>query len=168
MAKPRYRNTILCFIAFASFALYTATRGNVRWRVHRQYPNAEVSLRAEGNPESTFFGVLCRGIGLRYFSPSETVGVRIAGHPKAVDFTDFRGMLITYLTLEHCVIEDIRPLLTPYRADVSFYACDMSHLPDDQKRFLHYQPEFDRYSIYIPPDGVPQYPGGSGNENFYP
>ena len=170
MPKPRFRKTILCFIAFLCFALYTATRGNVSWRVHRHYPNADVSLRAEGNPESTFAGVLCRGFGMRYFSPSETVGVRISGHPTAIDFTHFRGMLVTYLTLERCVITDIRPLLTMYRPEVSFIACDMSRLPDDQKRFFHYQSEFDRYSIYIPPDGMPQYPGGFGlhSENFYP
>lgn len=168
MSKPRSRKTILWVIAFVCFALYTATRGNVSWRVLRHYPNADVSLRAEGNPESTFAGNLCRELGLRYFSPSETVGIRIGGHPTPIDFTHFKGMLITYLDLERCVITDILPLLTMYRPEVSFIACDMSHLPDEQKRFLHYRPEIDRYSIHIPPDAVPRYPGGSGNENFYP
>jgi hypothetical protein len=170
MPKPRFRKTLLCLIALLCFALYTATRGNVSWRVHRHYPNAEVALRAEGNPKGSFGGVLCRFLGMRYFSPFETVGVRISGHPTAIDFTHFRGMLITYLTFDHCVVTDIRPLLTEYRPQVSFIACDMSQLPDEQTRYLHYQPAFDRYSISIPSGGEPEYPGGYGlgSENFYP
>jgi len=165
MPKRRFRKSLLCFIAFLCIALYTATRGNVRWRVQLHYPNAEVDLRAEGNQESSLVGDLCRSVGIRYFGPSETVGIRICGHPTAIDFTHFRSMLITYLRLEHCVITDIRPLLMTYRPEVSFITCDISSLPDDQKRFLHHQPEFDRYSIYILDGAIPY---SFGNENFYP
>ncbi len=166
--KPRFRKAILCGIAFLCFVLYTTTRSNVSWRVHRHYPTAEVSLRAEGNPDPTFFGIVCRDLGMRYFSPSETVGISITGHPTAIDFTHFRGMTVTYLYLKHCVISDIHPLLTMYRPVVSLIGCDLSHLPEEQKRFLHYQPEFDRYSIFIPEDTTPRYPGGLGLDGFYP
>jgi hypothetical protein len=107
---------------------------------------------------------------MRYFSPHETISVHVSSHPTAIDFTHFKGMLITYLTLEHCVVTDIRPLLSMYRPEVSLIGCDLSHLPDNQKRYLSYQPAFDRYSIHIPSDGVPQYPGGVGlhSKNFYP
>jgi hypothetical protein len=79
-------------------------------------------------------------------------------------------MSLSYLTLERCVITDIEPLLTMYRPQVLFSACDMSGVPEDQKPFLYYEPRFDYYSICTPSDGMPQYPGGVGlhSEQFYP
>ena len=96
MPKPRFRKTALCLVALLGIALYTATRGNVIWRVHQHYPNAQIDLRAEGNPESSFGGVFCRAFGMRYFSPFETVGIWITDHPTSIDFKHFRGMLITF------------------------------------------------------------------------
>jgi len=116
------------------------------------------------------FGAVWRAFGFRYFSRSEPVGIRIRSHPTPIDFTDFDGMTISYLTLHNCVLADIRPLLTMYRPEISFDACDLSRLPEDQKRFIYHQPEFDRFYIYCPPDSVPQYPSGVGlhSKGFYP
>jgi hypothetical protein len=170
MTKPRLRKILPCIIALLSLALYSATRGNVRWRVLRYYPHAEIALRSEGNHDPSLDGMFWRALGIHYFSPFEQVSIRISDHPTPIDFTRFNGMSMSYLTLQRCVIADIRPLLTMYRPQVSFTGCDLSGVPDDQKPFLYHEPRYNYYYIYTPPDRMPQYPGGVGlhSESFYP
>ena len=171
MAKLTRSKRLLIAIALICVALlYLNTRGNVRWRVHRHYPGAEVELRSEGTPVSSLDGLLLRSFGFRYLSPFESVGIRVSGSSTPIDFDHFRGMMISYLTIRDSQITDLRPLLTMYRPEVSIFHCDLTQLPSDQKACLHFQPDFDRYSIHIPSTMSPQYPGGIGlhSHSFYP
>ena len=149
---------------------YVNTRGNVRWRVHQHYPQAQVERRSEGTPESSLDGFLLRSLGFRYLSPFEPVGIMITGASEPVDFEHFRGMLITYLTVRNSTINNLRPLLTEYRPEVSIFDCDLTGLPADQRGFLYFHEDFERYSVYTPDDQNPRYPGGVGlhSQSFYP
>ena len=149
---------------------YVNTRGNVRWRVHQHYPQAQVELRSEGAPDPSIDGLILRSFGFRYISPFEQVSITISGASEPIDFSRFRGIIITYLTVRNSTINDLRPLLTEYRPVVSIFHCDLTELPEEQRAFLHYQPEFERYSVHTPENTVPQYPGGVGlhSHGFYP
>ncbi len=164
------KKVIVALVAVVATLSYVNTRGNVRWRVHQHYPQAQVELRSEGTPESSLDGFLLRSFGFRYFSPFEPVGITITGASEPVDFDHFRGMLITYLTVRNSTIKDLRPLLTEYRPEVSIFHCDLNKLPEDQRAFLHFQPDFECYSVYTPDDQTPRYPGGVGlhSHSFYP
>jgi hypothetical protein len=157
-------------VAVVATLFYVNTRGNVRWRVHQHYPQAQVERRSEGTPESSLDGFLLRSLGFHYLSPFEPVGITITGASEPVDFDHFRGMSISYLTVRNSTIKDLRPLLTEYRPVVSIYHCDLSGLPENQRLFLHFQSDFERYSVYTPQDHTPQYPGGVGlhSYGFYP
>ena len=114
--------------------------------------------------------MLLRSLGFRYLSPFEPVGISLSDVSTPVDFGHFRGMKISYLTVRNSTITDLRPLLTVYRPEVTIFHCDLTALPQDQRKFLHFQPDFERYSIYTPADHSPQYPGGVGlhSYSFYP
>lgn len=165
----RKKIAIALAVLLAAFC-YVITRGNVRWRVHQHYPQAQVELRSEGTPEPSLDGLILRSFGFRYLSPFEPVGITITGAQEPVDFDHFRGMIITYLTVRNSTIDDLRPLLTEYRPEVSIFHCDLTMLPEDQRAFLHFQPDFERYSVYTPDDQTPRYPGGVGlhSQSFYP
>jgi len=164
------KKVIVALVAVVATLSYVNTRGNVRWRVHQHYPQAQVELRSEGTPEASLDGFLLRSFGFRYFSPFEPVGITITGASEPVDFDHFRGMLITYLTVRNSTIKDLRPLLTKYRPVVSIFHCDLTKLPEGQRAFLHFQPDFERYSVFTPDDQTPRYPGGVGlhSQSFYP
>ena len=166
----RSRRTLIAIALGCGALFYMNTRGNVRWRVHRHYPGAEVDLRSEGTHVPSLDGMLLRSLGFGYFSPFESVGITISGLSTPIDFEHFRGMQISYLTIRDSPITDLRPLLTMYRPEVSIFHCDLTQLPSDQKECLHFQPDFDRYSIHTPSTLSPQYPGGVGlhSHSFYP
>jgi hypothetical protein len=171
MRKLITRKKVIVALAAVVAALsYVNTRGNVQWRVHQHYQHAKVERRSEGTPESSLDGFLLRSLGFRYVSPFEPVAITITGASEPVDFDHFRGMLISYLTVRKSTIKDLRPLLTEYRPVVSIFHCDLTALPEDQRAFLHFQPDFERYSVYTPEDQSPRYPGGVGlhSHSFYP
>ena len=164
------RKPILCVILICIVFVYAITRGNVYWRVHREYPSATILISAEGNPNTTIDGSILRALGLNYYSPFEDISIHISDHPTPINFNIFKGMCVYAFRFDRCTITDIRPLLTLYQSIVSFFDCDISKLPADQQQCLQYQPEFNRHSISMPPDSLFKHSGGFGlsTDNFYP
>ena len=165
-----WKKVIVASVAVVATLSYVITRGNVLWRVHQHYPQAQVELRSEGTPESSLDGFLLRSFGFRYLSPFEPVSITITGASEPVDFDHFRGMIITYLTVRNSTIDDLRPLLTEYKPQVSMLNCDLSGLPAEQRGFLYFHEDSESYSVYTPDDQNPRYPGGVGlhSQSFYP
>ena len=119
---------IICVLLLAASFGWRITWGNAVWRVHRNYPAAQVDFSPQYSPDASW-GDLVRLLGIRYYSSHEPISITLSD--AAVNFDDFRGMLITKMCLTRCRVTDLRPILKLHPAS-SFTHCDLSALPPDQ------------------------------------
>jgi len=147
------------------------TRGNAVWRVHQNYPNAEVRYSPEMSGDLSLDGLvaeLIRATGIDFLSGDEPLGITL--RDTGVDFSDFRGMTINHMTLMNCSVADIRPLLSEYHPYVTFSHCDLTRLPQDQKKYLtpdSTDPQVLQLGNFFLLDGVPNsYPGVIGLHEY--
>jgi len=151
--------------------LWWVTRGNAVWRVHQNYPKAEVRYSPEMSGDLSFDGLiaeLIRATGIDFRSGDEPLGVDIRG--AEVECTDFRGMTINHMKLTDCVVTDLRPLLTEYHPYVTFSNCDLTAVPEEHLKFLNQDqgdPNVYRLGNFFLKDGISKpYPGGAGLHTY--
>jgi hypothetical protein len=123
--------------SLAAFAALRITILNPAWRIHRFFPDAEVSLETINSPDFYFWPWAAEHFGITMPDPDHSLTVTFENRTDRINFTLLVGA--DCVSLNRCRITDISDLLRcdqSFRQLVTFYKCDFSGLTPTQRTHL--------------------------------